>query len=383
MAPDARVVAATERWFLERGLPHFIAGYNASHDIWTRAVPVLSGIFLLELLLAFKVGWPWWLDLLALVGAVALAFGVLALTNRARGRPLSARPDEVGPWEVSIFVVVPALVPVVFGTQYAQAVSIAATNTFLLLLVYATTSYGLVPMTRWGLGLLWRQVGSVVSLFVRALPLLILVLALLLFTSEVWFAVAELNVTRITLVVLLFVVIGASFALARVPQQISELSTFESWDRAKERCHDTPMGQVVDAMTPPDEPAPPLSKRQWSNVGLVVLVSEAVQVLLVTLLVFGFFVVFGVIALHQSVQYEFVGRRLEVIERWNISGDTYSLSEELLKVAVFLAAFSGLYFVVVLLTDKTYRDEFLEQVVSEVREAFAVRAAYLAYIRHE
>ena len=57
------------------------------------------------------------------------------------------------------------------------------------------------------------------------------------------------------------------------------------------------------------------------------------------------------------------------------------LTEELLKVAIFLAAFSGLYFIVVLLTDATYREEFLEEVVGEVREAFAVRAAYLEYLR--
>jgi hypothetical protein len=35
---------------------------------------------------------------------------------------------------------------------------------------------------------------------------------------------------------------------------------------------------------------------------------------------------------------------------------------------------------VVLLTDATYREEFLEQVVSDVRDAFAVRAVYLAYL---
>jgi cytochrome bd-type quinol oxidase subunit 1 len=106
-----------------------------------------------------------------------------------------------------------------------------------------------------------------------------------------------------------------------------------------------------------------------------------VQVLLVTVLVFVFFVVFGVITLTRGVMYTWVGRRLEVIHEWKVSGDTFVLTEELLKVAIFLAAFSGLYFTVVLLTDATYREEFLERVVSDVRDAFAARAAYLAYLQ--
>src|SRR3954454_1204295 len=118
MAADPRVVAATERWFLKRGLPHFIADYSAARDIWTRALPALVVVFLLELLLAFKAGWAWWLDALALVGAVALALTAWALANRARGRKAFARPDDIGRYEVAVFVVVPAVVPIVFGTQY-------------------------------------------------------------------------------------------------------------------------------------------------------------------------------------------------------------------------------------------------------------------------
>jgi hypothetical protein len=381
MAVDPDVVAATERWFLKRGLPHFIDGYSASRDIWTRAVPVLTALFLLELLLAFKAGWSWWLDALALAGAFAIAVGAWALANRARGRSLFARPVDIGPYEIAVFVVVPAIVPIVFGTQFAQAASLAVANVVLLALIYGVTSYGLVPMTRWGIGMLGKQIESVFSLFVRALPLLILVLALLLFTTEVWQTAAELNVIKITVVVVLFMAIGAAFALGRVPRQIGELSTFDSWSVAKDRCAGSPIAGVVDGLPEPSGDTPPLTRRQWNNVGLVVIVSEAVQVLLVTLLIFVFFVLFGVLTITQGVQYSWVGRSLEPLWNFKVHGDNYVLTEELLKVSIFLAAFSGLYFVVVLLTDATYREEFLERVVGEVREAFAVRAAYLEYLR--
>jgi hypothetical protein len=220
----------------------------------------------------------------------------------------------------------------------------------------------------------------VFSLFFRALPLLILVLALLLFTTEVWQTAAELDTLKMTLAVGFFVLIGTAFAVVRIPRQVGELSEFESWERTKERARSTPIGPVVDDLPEPDHAPPPLTRRQWNNVGLVVLVSEAVQVVLVTIFVFVFFVVFGMITLTQGVMYSWVGRRLEVIWRLKVSGDTFVLTEELLKVAIFLAAFSGLYFMVVLLTDATYRKEFLDEVVSDVRDAFAVRAAYLRYL---
>ncbi|MDQ1520312.1 MAG: hypothetical protein QOI55_1385 [Actinomycetota bacterium] len=384
MAPNTRldetVVDATERWFVNRGLPHFIADYNASQDIWTRAVPALTALFLLELLLATKVGWPWWLDLLAIAGAFGIAVTAWVIANRARGRPLLSRPDDLGLYEVAVFVVVPAIVPVVFGRQFHQGFVIAVSNVLLVALIYAATSYGLVPMTRWGVVQLARQVESVFSLFFRALPLLILVLALLLFTTEVWQTASELDLLKMVLVVVLFVVIGISFAIVRIPRQVRELSTFESWDRTKDRCRSTPIASVVDDLVDPGAETLPLTRRQWNNVGLVVLVSEAVQVALVTILVFVFFVLFGMISLSQGVMRTWVGHDVDVVWRLKVSGDTFVLTTELLKVAIFLGAFSGLYFMVVLLTDATYREEFLEQVVSDVRDAFAVRAVYLAYL---
>ncbi len=42
-----------------------------------------------------------------------------------------------------------------------------------------------------------------------------------------------------------------------------------------------------------------------------------------------------------------------------------------------LAAFSGLYFAVAMLTDSTYREEFLDEVTSELRQTFRERAEYL------
>ncbi len=50
---------------------------------------------------------------------------------------------------------------------------------------------------------------------------------------------------------------------------------------------------------------------------------------------------------------------------------------ELLRVSAGIAALSGLYYSVAVLTDSTYREEFLEELTGELRAVFADRARYL------
>lgn len=70
-------------------MPHFIEGYSATRDVFTRAAPALTLVLLAELLGAVNFDWPWWANLLAFpVGAAGL-LATWALINRLRGhRPL-------------------------------------------------------------------------------------------------------------------------------------------------------------------------------------------------------------------------------------------------------------------------------------------------------
>jgi hypothetical protein len=56
------------------------------------------------------------------------------------------------------------------------------------------------------------------------------------------------------------------------------------------------------------------------------------------------------------------------------------VTEELLRVTGFLTVFSGFYFTVSVLTDDTYRQEFLDEIMGEMRRSLAVRAVYLAVL---
>ena len=73
-----------------------------------------------------------------------------------------------------------------------------------------------------------------------------------------------------------------------------------------------------------------------------------------------------------------LGTRGKQVVRVDLFGVDVSLTVELLRVSTGIAVLSGLYYSVAVLTDSTYREEFLEELTGELREVFADRARYLA-----
>jgi hypothetical protein len=126
-----------------------------------------------------------------------------------------------------------------------------------------------------------------------------------------------------------------------------------------------------------DAEAPPLDRRELVNVGLVMFVSQALQVLFVSLAIGGFFIALGVLAIDKEITESWTGAEANPILTFDLFGHQAILSEELLRVAGAIAAFTGLYFAISMLTDDVYRREFLEELTSEMRESFCRRAEYL------
>ena len=112
-----------ERRFRRAGLPLFVEGFSASTDVFNRAVPLLGVVFLGELLGAGKLDWSWWQNLLAIAGALALMLVAVAIINVLRGRPARAVPNRLGKTELAAFVILPALLPLIFGGQRSPRTS--------------------------------------------------------------------------------------------------------------------------------------------------------------------------------------------------------------------------------------------------------------------
>ncbi|MGH2917703.1 MAG: hypothetical protein ACRDLS_03760 [Solirubrobacteraceae bacterium] len=341
-------LAAYERRLRRAGLPLLIEDYSAWEDVFTRAVPLLALVFIGQLLGAVQLDWPLWANVLALAGGLAILLGGLALLNRGRGRPALAIPERVGPAELAGFVIVPALLPLVFGGQVVSALVTAAGNAALLGVVYLVVGIGLLSILRWAAGRLVGQLAAALKLLTRAVPVLLIFMIVLFVNTEMWQVFSDVSDPALAGVVALFVALGSVFIAGRLPREV----------RALER-------DVGGA-------GPQLTARQRFNVGLVLFVSQGLQVLVVSVLVGAFFVAFGALAITPDVVESWIGRPPRPL-----FGGEPALSIELLKVSGALAAFSGLYYAIAVLTDATYREELLDDLEVSMRETFHDRARYL------
>jgi hypothetical protein len=59
-----------EQRFRRAGLPLFIEDFSPTHDIFTRATPLLVLVFLAEMIGATSLDWRWWQNLLAVADPV-------------------------------------------------------------------------------------------------------------------------------------------------------------------------------------------------------------------------------------------------------------------------------------------------------------------------
>jgi hypothetical protein len=373
----ARGLDTVERWFVRRGLPHFINDYSAVTDVWTRSLPVLVVAYLALALNALDVAWTWAQNLAALAGILAILVATWMLANVVRGRPPGARPTAIGPVELAIFVLAPALACVVLGGQWLDALKTIAEGLLFLGVIYVVTSYGLIPMTVWAVGKVGVQLGTLATLLARALPLLTIFVTVLFLTAEVWQTVGVLYGPAYWVCLAGFLIVGTVFLLIRVPGDVGDLSTFQSWGEIEDLAEGTPGAALPVPSGPPVEP--PLSRRQWANVVLVLLFSQGVQIVLVSAIVGGFCAAFGFLAVSKATVASWTGAgNPHVLFTADLGGRQLVMSEPLLRVSGFLAVFAGLNFAVYLVTDATFRREFRDEVVAEVRQAFAVRALYLA-----
>ena len=372
-----------ERWFVRRGLPHLIDDYTATDDIFTRMAPFLAGVVFLEFFLAFGDRWTGWSQAVAFLGGIAALVGGVVLVNRIRGRRSFQLPDDIGVWELALYVLLP-IVPTVIGSQGSavdNAVSVVAFNLVLLAVGYVVTSWALIPMMRWSFGQVRRQVTDVVNLAMKSLPTLLIFSAFIFINAEMWQVANDFTLPLFGMVMLLLVGIGGIFIFVSVRRLTVDLARFSAWGEVRPRCANTPVEEIIPADDEPAPDTPPLVRRAEWNVNLLLFVAQGIQVLLVSLVITTFYVVFGLLTVREEtlLQWTTVGE-LTYERDWAVDiaifGTDLIFTRQLLLVALFIGMFSGLNFAVQVITDDTYREEFIADMTAEVRDALAVRAVY-------
>ena len=328
---------------------------TAREDVWTRASPLLGIVGIVEALLVVDFEWPLWANALVLIGAVAALTAVVAGVNVLRGRRAFALPEDVGAIELSAFVAIGGLLQLV-GGQTTSAWMLWAANAGLLLVLYVWFAYGVASILGFTGRRVGEQLGTAVDLLARAIPLLLLFSVVLFVNTEMWQVFARMNGATVAATATLLVVVGSVFLAVRLPREVSRVE------------RDIAAG-------------PPLQRRQRINVGLVLFVTHALQIVLVALAVGVFFTAFGALVIPAEVIAAWTGTSGRQLLALNLGDIDIRVTVELLRVSAGIAALSGLYYAVAILTDSTYREEFLGELIDDLRELFTDRARYLELAR--
>ncbi len=352
-------------------------------DVWTRTLPALVFFFILGLLLAVDYGLAWWQNVL--LSAAGLAIGIAAFVgvNKLRGRRLFQRPDSVGIPELTLFVFVEPLIFLITGLRWDAALVSIGANVVLLAIIYWFASYGIIPMTRWAIVRVFSELGSSLGLFARALPLLLIFTTFLFINADVWQVGNDLTQATAWAVSGLFLAIGLVFLLTRLPRELEHVGALREWPTVVDDIAGTPAARLAEWVPGPahTDSVAALSRRERGNLSLVIIWAHGLQILMVAVLVGAFFALFGLLIVTPEIIVRWTGAAPDcaTLFGWTILCYPESgivLSTVLVHVAGFLAAFSGLYFTVYVITDKNYREEFFEELLGEVRVAVEVRAVY-------
>ncbi|HEU4703884.1 MAG TPA: hypothetical protein VFS37_15495 [Conexibacter sp.] len=348
---DARL-DAYERRFHRAGLPLFSEDFSARSDVFNRAFPLLALVLLAELLAALDVDWSPLANAAALLGALTAALLAVALVNRARGRRALAIPEDVGTVELALFVLVPAAV---LGAAHGGwGLVVLVGNLALLALVALGFGFGLGAIVVWSARRLGGQLARSLLLLARAIPLLLFFSLVLFVNTEMWQVFGEQRGATLVAVALLLGFVATSFLAARLPREIDRLERDAGGSSA-----------------------PPLRRLQRANVGLVLLIGHGLQIAVVTLAIGAFFVAFGTIAIDAGVTEAWLGTSGHQLFSVTVLDVPLRPTTELLRVAGAIAALSGVYYAISVLTDDRYREEFLDEITAQMRETFAARAEYL------
>jgi hypothetical protein len=262
-------------------------------------------------------------------------------------------------WRPALLVAVAALVAglatgltaedVASGILAATAAALALAGGWAAFVLRGTV------IARWAVRRTVREVGVMFPLVTRALPLLLLFTTFLFINTEVWQVASSLPRPVLWTAVLLFAGVAVVFLLVRLPEELNGVAERIGDGRAD------------------------LTRRQRANLLLVLLVTQALQVLVLAVAVFAFFVVFGLVAIQPDVVDAWIGHP-PTARHWSPGGldVTLPVSNELFQVSVFLAAFSGLYFTVYAVSDQNYREQFFTRVSGQLERAVEVHARYVA-----
>lgn len=379
-------LTATETWFVKRGLPQFIDGYDSSEHVWTRATPALVLIIFLQFGLLslgtavyalLRAGGrgdepPAVQALLELGFSVALLVSYLIWSRTTHGVWLAV-PKQVGWPPLALFVLGPALVTLPDGVT--SALLLGLEQLAVLAGVYLVTRWGLIALTRWALRETVEHLGSLYRVVIKALPLLLVALMVLFTTTETWQVAAALEPRWMWTSIGLLLVLAVLVTWDRTRQTLRQLQPDRGRDEIAASCAGTPLAGLPLAADPNPHRVS-LRPAERANLWFAALSIQVIQVALIAVVVWAFFMAFGAITVTLAVQEAWLGSQYSsnVIIQF---GTSHGITQELIRASTFMAGFAAFYTTVAAESDVVFRASFDDNIAADLQESLDVRAAYL------
>ncbi|MGW4214906.1 hypothetical protein ACWEIJ_43485 [Lentzea sp. NPDC004789] len=384
MTPSELDARRAEQWFRRRGLPAVVRGLE--RNLVVRVVPAVTWLGLSDVLY----------DVLTIVDgdsefgsrlenaffllfytAVLICSVVLPLVgawfaaNWARDRALDDRGFGPAAVIIGAYVVVWPLGASLIEGPFrwpGPAASVLASLVVVGLLL-ALTAVGMGSVFGWALRAAVRQLRSVGTMTSRSMPLLLLVTVFGFYTAEIWQSAGQIPRNQIWLVLGFFAVLSGLFLRSVFASELRALIT--GWrDRLPALPADT-FGDIGSV----DGSAPPFTRLERANLFLILLLTQLLQALVFAVIVFAAFAVLGTLTVPDAAIKSWVGHDPA---QGVLFGVQVPLSNDLVQVCLFIAAFSTLYFIATIVTDAAQRKTFFDPVLEHLQVSLAGRAVYLA-----
>jgi hypothetical protein len=380
---------AVETWFRRRGLPLVIRRRFRGSELLQRSSPALVVLLVMDPLL-FGIGRlvstetfdrasdnPGFVVVLLALTLAVLVVPVLAgwLTSKWMRR-MSDRAELV--LAVAVVVLLVVVLPAVeFGSGLRRGrLALLPFNVLLVPLVLILVHVGAGSILAWALRNAIWQLGKIGSLASRALPLLMLVVLFSFFSAETWQVADALPRWRLWFVVAFLAALAVLFMGSVLAEELRSMVRTIRVGRVADlvgHVAGTPLADLVDHAHQ-REPHP-LTRSEKLNVALVLFLTQALQIVVFAMLVFGLFMVFGALTVTDTVVESWIGHEPQL---GRLFGLQLPVTNALVQVALFLSVFSGLYFAASVATDQHYRKSFFEPLLADVRVSLAAREIYLA-----
>jgi hypothetical protein len=362
--------AATESWFLERGLPSVLTRRARWRRLWPRSAPMLAAYATLQacVLPVYLItgghdveitGEPTtseWI-VLAIIG---LALPLMAIVGWAVSRSRSGR-TRAGVATIAVVVVACVAAAVGGPSQLVQeAVVVAA--------VLILTGCGAGSVVGWAVRMMLSHLATAGALAVRALPVVLLT-ALVFFNTYVWLMAATISGNRLGLAMAFLVLIAAVFVVSATLERVRPmLRSAAVLPKDAETLADTPFATMSDA---PD--GAPLKRSERLNVVFVLAASQLAQIMVVAVVTGTIYLILGLIVLDPSLLNEWTHTYKSTA---TVLGFTLPVADSLIHMTLFLGALTFMYISARAAGDAEYRSTFLDPLIDDLHATLIARNRY-------